>query len=134
MKHTNRQFGEFEYDEKHVVEFPRGIIGFEAYRKFVIVHDEETEPFRWLISLEGEDLSFPIIEPTYLLPYYKSKFEKEDEVSVFLIASLNPKVEESTVNLRSPLVISEKTRVGEQVVLSDDSLSMRYPILSRPNN
>ena len=70
MKFTNRQFGELEFDDDHVVMFPGGLIGFERHRKFLIVDDVDSEPFRWLVSLEDGDLSFPLLDPGILLPGY----------------------------------------------------------------
>jgi flagellar assembly factor FliW len=133
MKHTNRQFGVFEYDEKHVVEFPDGIIGFETNKRYVIVSDEETDPFRWLISLDDEDLSFPILEPAHLIPYYSSMIDRSDDVSIFVVAALTERLEDCTVNLRSPIVIDNKTQRGEQLIVADDSLSMRFPLAPRQN-
>ena len=59
MKWKNRQFGELEFDDEHVLTFPQGIIGFEDYRRFILINDEDSQPFRWLVSIEDEDLSFP---------------------------------------------------------------------------
>lgn len=129
MKFINRQFGELEFEEKHIVHFPHGIIGFEYCKKFIVVNDEETEPFGWLVSVEDEEVSFPLLEPSVLLPYYVEKIEKGEDVTIFIIATLRENVEESTVNLRSPIVIDNKTQTGEQIIVEDESLSMRYPLI-----
>ncbi len=129
MKFTNQQFGELEFEEKHIVHFPQGIIGFEYCKKFVLVSDDESEPFSWLVSVEDEAVSFPLLEPSKLLPYYVEKIDRGDDVTIFLVATLRENVEESTVNLRSPVVIYNKTQTGEQIIVEDDSLSMRYPLI-----
>ena len=36
-----------EVDEKKIVEFPEGLLGFENVKKFAII-DSEYEPFIWL--------------------------------------------------------------------------------------
>ena len=128
MKFTNRQFGELEVEEQHVLHFPEGIIGFEEYRKFLIVHDEDSEPFRWLVSLEDAELSFPLLDPTLLIPDYDKRLRAAGETSIFVIATLNENVEESTLNLRSPIVIDE-TRTGRQIVLEDESLQLQFPLI-----
>lgn len=128
MKFMNRQFGELEVEEQHVLHFPEGIIGFEEYRKFLIVHDEDSEPFRWLVSLEDAELSFPLLDPTLLMPDYSIGLGVKEGTNIFVIATLNENVEESTLNLRSPLVIDE-TRRGRQVVLEDDSLELQFPLI-----
>ncbi|MBI3578557.1 MAG: flagellar assembly protein FliW [Ignavibacteriales bacterium] len=128
MKFTNRQFGELEVEEQHVLHFPEGIIGFEECRKFLIVHDEDSEPFRWLVSLEDAALSFPLLDPTLLIPDYNKGLGSKEEANIFVIATLNEKVEESTLNLRSPIVVDE-TRTGRQIVLDDESLQLQFPLI-----
>ena len=68
MKFTNRQFGELEFDDDHVVTFPVGLIGFERHRKFLIVDDVDSEPFRWLVSLEDGDRASPFSIPGCSFP------------------------------------------------------------------
>jgi flagellar assembly factor FliW len=129
MKFINRQFGELEFDEQYVVDFPKGIVGFEQHRKYVIIDDEDSEPFRWLVSIEDENLSFPLLDPSLVLPNYDRQFSLGEGKSVFVVASLNERVEKSSVNLRSPLIIDNATREGEQVILDDDSLPFQFPLV-----
>ncbi|MBI3585717.1 MAG: flagellar assembly protein FliW [Ignavibacteriales bacterium] len=128
MKFTNWQFGELEVEEQYVLYFPEGIIGFGGSRKFLIVHDEDSEPFRWLVSLEDAELSFPLLDPALLIPDYGKKIAAKGESTIFVIATLNEKVEKSTLNLRSPILI-DKTGTGRQVVLEDDSLQLQFPLI-----
>lgn len=128
MKFTNRQFGELEVEERHVLHFPEGIIGFEECRKFLIVHDEDSEPFRWLVSLEDAELSFPLLDPTLLMHDYSIGLGVKEGTNIFVIATLHENVEESTLNLRSPIVVDE-TRTGRQLVIEDDSLQLQFPLI-----
>ena len=129
MKFTNRQFGELEFEEDHVVIFEGGLIGFEKHRKFLIVDDEDSEPFRWLVSLEDRDLSFPLLDPGILLPGYAVDSATGGGKTVFVVASLRPGGGGSTVNLRSPLVIDNGTRTARQIVLDDEGLPLQFPLV-----
>lgn len=131
MKFTNRQFGELECEEKSLLELPEGIIGFGEFKKYVIINDEDTQPFRWLVSVEDPDLSFPMIDPDVVAQGYRSEFIRQSDTSVFLIVALKDPLKSSTINLRSPLVIDNASRQGRQVILQDDSLSMQYPLFAR---
>jgi flagellar assembly factor FliW len=131
MKFTNRQFGELEFEQKHVVEFPDGIPGFEEYRNYLIVDDEDSQPFRWLVSLEVPDLSFAMIDPALIIDSYCSGMFNNPDVIVFLLVALKTPLKASTANLRSPIVIDNATRSGRQVILDDESLSVRHPLFSR---
>jgi flagellar assembly factor FliW len=134
MKFTNRQFGDLEFEGKHVLEFPEGIIGFDECKKFLIVDDEDSQPFRWLVSLEDPDLSFAMIEPDVVTQDYKPRFIKEKDVTTFVLVALKDPVEASTINLRSPLVINNPNGQGRQVILDDEALSMRHPLFARRTN
>ena len=128
MKFTNRQFGELEFEESHVVAFPDGLIGFERFRKFLIVDDEATEPFRWLVSVEDGGLSFPLLDPALLLPGYAADAATGGGKSVFVVATLRGATGGSTVNLRSPIVIDNAARTARQVVLDDEGLPLQFPL------
>ena len=131
MKFTNRQFGELEFDGKHILDFPEGIIGFGELKKYLIVDDEDTQPFRWLVSLEDPDLSFAMIDPDVVAEGYRSTFITEEDTTAFLLVALKDPVVTSTANLRSPLVIHNPIGQGRQLILEDESLSMRYPLFAR---
>jgi len=130
MKFTNRQFGEMTFEEKHVLVVPDGIIGFRTYKKYLIVDDQDTQPFRWLVSLEDPNLSFALITPDLVVKDYQSKLFSNHDVTVFSLVALKDPVEASTMNLRSPLVVDNKTREAHQIILEDESLSMRHPLFN----
>jgi len=131
MKFTNRQFGELEFDEKYVIEFQEGILGFEEYKRYLIVNDEDSEPFRWLVSLEDADLSFAMIDPALIIDSYRPGVVKDPNATVFLLVALKQPLEGSTTNLRSPIVIDNATQKGRQLILDDEALSVRHPLFSR---
>jgi len=128
MKFTNRQFGELEFEDNHVVTFPDGLIGFEQFRKFLIVDDEATEPFRWLVSVEDGGLSFPLLDPGLLLPGYAADAATGGEKTVFVVATLRSAAGGSTVNLRSPIVIDNGARTAHQLILDDEGLPLQFPL------
>ena len=131
MKWKNRQFGEFEYDEQHVLIFPEGILGFDEFRRYVLVNDEDSQPFRWLVSLEANDLSLPLIDPRLLVPSYDAGRGLTESSTVLVVATLCERIEESTVNLRSPVIIMNG-KTGKQVILDEESYAMRHPLFVVP--
>jgi flagellar assembly factor FliW len=126
MKFHSRQFGELQYDETHVFRFPEGIIGFEHLREFLVVDDEDAQPFRWLVSVEDSDLSFPLIHPSVVVPEYTISFSSD--ATIFVVALFAEHVEETTVNLRAPIVIDNKERLGRQVILENDAYALHHPL------
>jgi flagellar assembly factor FliW len=128
MKWNNRQFGEFEYLPEHVLTFPEGLIGFEQYQKYILINDEDSQPILWLVSLENDDINFPVIAPHAFLAEYDKELHKKPEETILTIVSLREKMEDSTVNLRSPIIVAKS--IGRQIVLENDSYPFQYPFLT----
>ncbi len=124
----NRQFGALEYESHHVVTFPDGLAGFEHSIRFLLVNDETSQPFLWLVSLEDPDLCFPMIDPTILMPDYAVADAKN--TTVLNMVSLRTPVEDSTVNMRSPILVEHEQQIGRQIVLENDRLPFRRPLFA----
>jgi flagellar assembly factor FliW len=133
MKWKNRQFGELDFDDDHVLTFPQGIIGFEDCRRFILVNDEDSQPFRWLVSIEDEDISFPLINPQILVPDYETSKKQKGEATVLVVATLKKEIEDSTVNLRSPVVIMNESRTGKQIILDEEAYALQHPLFLAPH-
>jgi len=130
MKCFSRQFGEIEYAEENVYEFPHGLIGFEHLKRFIIITDPACEPFRWLVSVEDQDTSFPILDPNVVVEDYRIELPN-DKTHVAVVAALKDPVEQSTVNLRSPLLFDTVTRTAQQVVLEHDFYAIHHPLVQQ---
>jgi flagellar assembly factor FliW len=130
MKSNSRLFGEIEFDEKHVIRFSQGIIGFEELRDFLIIDDPDSDPFRWLVSLDDPTLSFPLIDSSAVVPEYA--LSANTDVTVFLVSVLSENAGECSVNLRSPIVIENATRTGKQLILEDENLPLYHGLFAQP--
>ena len=126
-----KNFGEIEIDEKNIIHFPEGILGFEEEKQFVMIKDEdEQNPFQWLQSVQNPELAFVIINPFFVFPDYdivlsksvqeKLKIEDEKDVAVYSIVVVPEDIEKMTVNLLGPIVININKKLGKQVILDDD--------------
>ncbi|WP_368493427.1 flagellar assembly protein FliW [Marinitoga sp. 1154] len=139
LKTYNTRIGEIEVEDNEIIYFEDGIPGFENLKKFVIFTFPETYPIMWLLSLEDELVSFPIIEPKLIKIDYqvqlpieiakKLDIENINDAAVFAIMTIpheNP--ENATVNLKAPLIISKKTNKGIQYILDNEELSLKHII------
>ncbi len=128
MKWINRQFGEFEYDPSHVLSFPAGMIGFEDLHRYILINDEDSKPFLWLVSLEDGEIAFPLIIPSLIAEEYEIAGVQETDTTTLTVVALRDNIEESTVNLRSPVLIDNKTQMGKQIVLENDRYPFQHPL------
>lgn len=129
MKCFNAQMGEIEYSRDHVFTFSEGLIGFEQLRSFVLINDAETEPFRWLVSIEDEEVCLPILDPQLVVTNYHSLNAFPDGATLGVIASLKEPIEESTVNLRSPILFDAATRTAKQIILPDERFAIQHKFI-----
>lgn len=132
MKCFSNLFGEVNYADEHVFEFPEGIIGFEQLHKFIVINDADAEPFRWLVSIEDEDISLPIVDPKFVEPLYEVVSTFDEGVTVAVVASLKEPIECSTVNLRSPILFDSVKRTGKQVILENERYAIQHKFIAEP--
>jgi flagellar assembly factor FliW len=131
------RLGEYEINEDEIITFPKGVPGFEELRKFIIISLPETEPIKWLVSIEDESVAFPIIDPWLVLEDYEVDLSNQDlellqvqdpaDIIVWGIVTIPfEKPNEATINLKAPVVINVKKGLGLQVIL--DKYELRHPI------
>jgi len=136
MKVATQQFGELEVMDTQIIHFPNGIIGFEDCNDFVIINDEDFEPFRWLVSLDKKEIGFPILNPFLInedfhkeLPAVIAKKLKSDTImDIFCVVTLKGEGGKVTVNLKGPIAIDYLSKEGKQIILTSEELSVSHPL------
>ena len=144
MKCTSTRFGSFEVRDENILTFPSGLLGFPEQQRYVILDHDTEAPFKWLQSVEQSALAFVILDPALFHPRYHidvpadalAEIETRDREDLALVVILTIPSDDPgriTANLRGPLVISHKTKLGKQLVLSED-VPTRHPLfpISKP--
>ena len=137
MEVRTREFGIIEVEEDAIYEFPEGIYGFETDKRFA-VFSKQIEDFSFLYMQSMDNLvpCFLVFEPWDLHSDYQPSVSDEDLKScqadhiddlIFLvIATVPKKIEELSVNIKSPIVLNPKTRKARQVILQNADYKVRY--------
>lgn len=125
-------FGTITYEASEVLHFEDGLYGFEDAKRFLLIDIQEM-PYKSLQSLDFEDLAFTVTTPFAFYENYdieipehvvkQLKIESLDDMDVYSILVFREPLPESTMNLKAPLIINSKNRVGKQVILNED-----YPL------
>lgn len=135
---TSSSLGKLEYDNNNVVSFVKPILGFEHLRRFLVVCRPESEPLRWLQSLDDPDVSFVILEPQWVLPGYEIEISQHDiktldgstdqaDYQTYLIITIpRGKPEDISANLKGPVVINKKNLRAIQMVLSNPDYEIQF--------
>jgi len=136
LVNTSR-FGQVEVSEDRVLTFPKGILGFPRFKRYVLLETGEDSPFYWLHSVDAPDLAFVVTDPSTFVPTYRVPIKADqmhelgidslDQAQVFVI--VNKRDNMLTGNLQGPLVISVTNKLGEQLVLSDRRYTTRVPLI-----
>lgn len=122
-------FGEMEVEDSHVFHFNDGLLGFEDLKEFVLVSEEESEPFKWLISMSNPDIGFPLLNPWLLdLNYNPGRSVDLEKEVVFSVITLANADNEMTANLKAPVIIDTSSNEGRQIILPSDKYSPHFSI------
>jgi flagellar assembly factor FliW len=141
MKLKTRLDGDIEYEEDDIITFPNGIPGLDELRKFIIKPFEENDVFSILYSLENTDIGIVVTSPFNIIKNYEFELNDKDieflkvkdsrDIVVFNTVTLNSKVENITVNLKAPIIINIKEKLGEQIILDKQEYKIKHPLISR---
>ena len=116
-------------EEKQLVTFPEGLLGFEKYTKFALI-DSEYEPFIWLQSTEESNLAFLMIDPFLICNDYEADIddstlknigvESAEDIIIMTLVTIPKDGSAITANFLGPIVINKKNRKCLQVILNDN--------------
>lgn len=136
-------FGEIEIGDESVITFEGGIPGFEDMHRFVILEDDEQSLLKWLQSIDNAELAFIIVNPFAIKKDYDIEIKDEvvkqlrinepSDAVIYSIVVVPEDTSKISMNLKAPIVINSKTKVGAQVVLEDDKYTVRHYILEEMN-
>ena len=136
---STNNFGNLSIEKENIITFEQGLLGFEELKQFAIIDLEECLPFEWLVSVEDPIVAFPILNPTLFFSDYKPSLPKDDlallnikkekDVETFCIVTLGKKPEDVTLNLKGPILINMKNKMGKQVVLAEDYYSLNQLLI-----
>jgi flagellar assembly factor FliW len=138
MKITSKFLGKIEINEEQIIHFPNGIPGFEKEKQFVILPLEEQSPFAILQSIHQSHIGFVIAYPfSFYLDYAfdlteedieKLKLNSPDDCLTYAIMTLKEPFVDSTINLKAPIVINAKEKIGKQIIIHDSDYPIRFPL------
>ena len=130
--------GELTIQQDQTWNFPKGVPGFEDEKEFVLLPIEDNDVFQVLQSTKTPDLAFIIVNPYTIVEDYSFKVDEptidlldiksEEEVFILGVLSVKAPFETSTINLQAPLIFNAITRKAKQMILNDDTFSMRHSI------
>lgn len=140
MKIETKYQGRVEVKEEEIWTFEKGIPGFLNEKQFVILPlIEDNDIYTLLQSVQTPELGFVIINPFLFFKDYSCEIddstleqleiEKEKDVLIYSILTIQDKFENTTANLQAPLVFNIKNKKAKQIILSEGDHKVKHFIL-----
>lgn len=130
MKILTRDFGEVEVSPEDIITFSTPMFGFEELTKYIFLYAEGNANFVWLQSTENPHICFILADPKVVTDRYNPRLTQdvrrqlgEGEYLFWLVVVVAEDFRESTINLKSPVIVNLQTKCGLQTILEED-----YPI------
>ena len=136
-----RCFGEIDLAEDKIITFDNGILGFEDYKRYTILFNNEDgkeQTISWLQSVDEETLAIPVINPLLVKEDYDPTVEDEwlqslgelndENLLVLLTMTIPADIEKMTANLKAPFIINCDTRKGCQIIVENKDYEVRYKV------
>lgn len=135
-----RDFGEEEISEEVIIDFPNGVYAFEENKRFVLLSPcgEDKYPM-WLQSVDYPNLCFIVFDPREFVPDYSVELDKETkellkadgaELDLLCMAVVPDEYINTTLNLKSPIVINSEAKKGVQVIAAEN-YPLKFPAFKK---
>lgn len=139
MKLNTKYNGQIEYKEEDIITFKKGLPGFVNFKKFIIFTLEENQIFSIIQSVEDEEIGLPVLSPFTVCNDYEFSIpqdlikslniKSQEDVLVLNTVTINSNYKSITTNLKAPIIINIKDKIGEQIILDNDKYEIKHPIL-----
>ncbi|HAN20835.1 MAG: hypothetical protein A2Y15_04860 [Clostridiales bacterium GWF2_36_10] len=130
-----KDFDFVNINEEDIITFSQGIYAYESTTKFIILNNPDNQWMKHLQSVEDEEPRFILLDPHMFIEGYSPiipdgtlgllKTNDIKDLSFFAIAVIPKSVKDITINLKSPVIINFKERIGAQVILENRDYFVR---------
>jgi len=144
MELVTKYHGTRTYSDEDVIVFKKGLPGFKELKNFIIFPLESNEVFSILHSIEATEVGLIMVSPFTVLSDYEFKIPdnyineleivKPEEVLVLTTVTLNSNIENMTTNLKAPIIINIKEKLGEQLILDNEKYKIKQPLFKGNDN
>ena len=138
MKIQTNYFGELAIDETKIVNFVSGLPGFPDENEFVLIDLEGNPAFQVLQSTNNANLAFIVTDPFLIYKDYQFDLSdsvieqldihKNEDVIIRSTLTVHKPFDQSTINLKAPIVFNQTNKKAKQIVLDDENYTTKHPI------
>lgn len=140
MKVMTERFGEVEINQDDIITFPKGILGMEQYKQYILINPDENVPFMFMQSIEDQTLCFLLLHTFSYFPDYNIELPESatsvldisspEEATVLTIVNAKDSLIDATTNLQAPIIINNTKKIGKQVLLETGNYLIKQPLIT----
>ncbi len=133
------RFGTIEIAEERIFTFPNGLLGFRDFKRYCFHEPTPGTALKWMQCVDVPALGFVVTDPRIFKPDYRVTITPTGleaigitdpaQAEVWVILTIPEDPAKMTANLQGPLVTSPRERLGVQVVLNEEGITTKYPVL-----
>ncbi|MFO7976398.1 MAG: flagellar assembly protein FliW [Candidatus Hydrogenedentota bacterium] len=127
------RFGTIDIDPDAIITFTQPILGFQDYRRFVLMPGPSAY-LKWLQSTEAGELAFILMDPSVVMADYTIEIRPGElselavtsvkELDVYTLVVVPEDKAKVRTNLRAPILVNPRRRLAKQTLLDHSD----YPI------
>ncbi len=129
--------GNIVFCDEDILVFPQGILGSTQKKYYLLIQKDEFQPLTWLVCVDDPKIIFAMINPYTVFTDYNPNITNRDlnEIKVedqttdlvtFVILNLNEDASQTTANLRAPILVNHNKNIGKQLILLNDTYSVKH--------
>jgi len=138
------RFDEITVDRNLIITMPKGLLGFENGHRYVIIETPDSEPFKWLQSLDDPALAFVVVNPIVFFSEYRIDVDRRELeelkiadpelVITYVIVSVpDGDMAGMSANLQGPIVINTENNLAKQLVLVNGPYTTCHLLMKQIN-
>lgn len=136
MELSTKVHGDISYKQDEVITFKKGLPGFEGLTKFILFEYKENPVFNVLHSIEDENIGLFVINPFDFFKEYEINLKDETigellieaESDVIIINTITLGKDSITTNLKAPIILNIKNKLGKQIILDREDYKIKQPL------
>ena len=143
MEINTTRFGNINLEDSPVINLRGPILGFEHLNRYTLIHQKEDSAFWWFQSIDDGAVAFVVVNPCLIKEDYEPELRDDDvalleiedpsDVQLLVVVTIRSNPTQISANMRAPIVINLKQKLGKQIVLDDDSYDVQHRIETNSN-
>lgn len=136
MRIETSRFGQIDVNDRDILTFTQPIIGFQEFRRFVLMRGSDPNDVSWLQSTDAGDLAFILMDPRAVVSDYQVNLgagelaelavHAASELEVFTLVVVPPDPAQTRTNLKAPILINPRQRLAKQAILENSQYPVRF--------